>query len=358
MGAARKGLTYAEAGVDIDAGDEVVDRIEKWVKRTHSPAVLPHSHGAFGGFFRLFADGAIAGGLRKPVLVGATDGVGTKLKIAFLMGRFGTVGIDLVAMSVNDLVVGGAQPLFFLDYIGTSAIEPAQLEEVVRGVAEGCVEAGCALLGGETAELPGFYRKGEFDLAGFAVGLVDEEQILDGAAVRVGDSVIGLASTGLHSNGFSLARKALLGKKGKRALTTHVAELGRTIGDALLEPTRIYVMPILTLLRRHGGKRTVHALAHITGGGLVENIPRVLPEGCAVRLERRRWDVPPIFRIIQKAGRVEQAEMDRVFNNGLGMIIVAEASAAPRLVADLEGLGQRAQVVGEVVPGRRAVEIV
>lgn len=349
----QKRASYRDAGVDIDAGNEVVRRIGSWVRATHGPQVLDDVAGGFGGFFRLQRPGEAP--LDDPILVGATDGVGTKLKVAFLTGRLDTVGVDLVAMCVNDLIVGGARPLFFLDYIGTGRLEPAELELVVKGIAQGCRQADCALLGGETAEMPGFYDPGEFDLAGFSVGVVERKRIIDGSRVKAGDVVIGLPSSGLHSNGFSLVRKVLLDRDAKRRLARTFPELGRTLGEELIEPTRIYVRPLMATLAHFDRGRPVRALAHITGGGLLENIPRVLPGDCDVVLRRASWEVPPIFDLVRQAGRVSRREMDRVFNNGLGMILVVTASRAKAIVEFLRTQGEDARVVGEVVPGKRRV---
>lgn len=353
-GAGRDGrATYREAGVDIDAGNEMVRRIGPWVKATYGKQVLPGVAGGFGGFFRLNAPGSRA--LRDPVLVGCTDGVGTKLKVAFLAQRFDTVGIDLVAMCVNDLIVGGAKPLFFLDYIGTGRLDPADLEVVVRGIAEGCRMADCALLGGETAEMPGFYDDGEFDLAGFAVGVVEKSRIVDGRRVVAGDAVIGIASSGLHSNGFSLVRRVLLDRATARSIQREVPELGRSLAEELLEPTRIYVRPLLAAFERFARGSAIRAVAHITGGGLVENIPRVLPDDVDVVLDRRAWTVPPIFELVRKTGRVARSEMDRVFNNGLGLVLVVAPSRANAIVDFFRERGEGASVVGEVVPGKQRV---
>ncbi len=351
----RNRLTYRDSGVDLEAAGEMVQRISHWVKKTYTPNVLPRSHGSFGGFYRLLGNGLFKHIFKDPVLVGATDGVGTKLRVAFEVGRLDTVGIDLVAMCVNDLVVGGARPLFFLDYIATDAIEPRSLEKVVRGIAEGCLEAGCALLGGETAEMPGFYRKGEFDLAGFSVGIVERRRIIDGGTVAPGDLVIGLPSSGLHSNGFSLVRRALLEGEGKLALRSTPVDLERPLGEELLTPTRIYVKPLLSLYSRYRVKRPIHAVAHITGGGLMENIPRVLPSGCGVELRRRSWKVPPIFPLLQRQGKIETAEMDRVFNQGLGMVLIVAPAFAAAMVKHLQKQGEEARIVGEVVRRRKGV---
>ncbi|MFQ5653224.1 MAG: phosphoribosylformylglycinamidine cyclo-ligase [Planctomycetota bacterium] len=344
-------ITYRQAGVDIDSGGEVVKRIARWVRSTHNPHVLPHSHGSFGGFFRLFGGGLFDEAIEDPVLVAATDGVGTKLRVAFEMGRADTVGIDLVAMCVNDLVVSGARPLFFLDYVAAAAIDPAVVEEIVQGIAEGCKAADCALLGGETAEMPGFYRPREFDLAGFTVGLVERARIIDGSAVSPGDAVVGLSSSGLHSNGYSLARRALLEGKGRRSLGEAVDCLGRTLGEELLEPTKIYARPLLSLLQRFREKRPVRAAAHITGGGLVENIPRVLPVGLGVALRRSAWERPPVFELIEREGPVGADEMDRVFNQGLGMVLIVSPSHADGVVEHLRSAGEEASIVGEVTTG-------
>lgn len=355
--AALKTASYRDAGVDIDAGDDVVRRIRDSVRSTYSPQVLELSHGSFGGFFALYGNGTSPDNMRDPVLVGATDGVGTKLKIAFMTKRFDTVGIDLVAMCVNDLIVGGARPLFFLDYFATGALDPGAVEQVVAGVADGCRQAQCALLGGETAELPGFYKKGEFDLAGFSVGVVDRRRIIDGSRVRPGDVVVGLGSSGLHSNGFSLVRKVLVDGRSRKELLAVHPKLGRSLADELLEPTRIYVRSIVSLLERYSSRSPIRALAHITGGGLIENIPRVLPAGCGVELNRKAWPVPPIFALLKKQGPIAGREMDRVFNQGLGMVLVVAARNADAVVEHLNRQGEKAYVVGEVVKGAGKVRI-
>ncbi|RMG13224.1 MAG: phosphoribosylformylglycinamidine cyclo-ligase [Deltaproteobacteria bacterium] len=340
-------LTYKEAGVDVAAGEAFVRRIAPLAEGTRRPEVL----GGLGGFGGLFA--LPSGRFDEPVLVGATDGVGTKLKLAFATGRHDTVGIDLVAMCVNDVLVVGAEPLFFLDYFATGRLDAEVGAEVVRGIAEGCRQAGCALLGGETAEMPGFYRPDEYDLAGFAVGVVERARILDGSRVKPGDLVVGLASSGLHSNGFSLARRALeaLGLD----LDARPDVLGgRSLGEVLLEPTRIYVRPVLTLLEAN----LPHALAHVTGGGLPGNLPRVLPPGLGVSLDATAWPRPPIFDLIASAG-IEREEMYATFNMGLGMVAVVDAAEAETTVHTLERYGVEAFVVGEVRPrrGTEALEI-
>jgi phosphoribosylformylglycinamidine cyclo-ligase len=331
--------TYRDAGVDIDEGDRLVDLIKPLARPTMRPEVLA-GIGGFGGLFALDVKK-----YRDPVLVSGTDGVGTKLKLAFLTGRHDTVGIDLVAMSVNDVAVTGAEPLFFLDYFATGKLRAEQAAQVVKGIAEGCRQAGCALIGGETAELPGFYADGEYDLAGFAVGVVERDRILDGRKVRPGDALLGVASTGLHSNGYSLARKVLLER---HALSDRPPELdGRTVGEALLEPTRIYARDILALLER----TPVHALAHITGGGLPGNAPRNLPDGTRAVIRAGTWPVPAIFGLIEREGAVPRDEMYRTFNMGLGLVIALPAASAEAARAVLAGRGLPSWVVGAVEPG-------
>ena len=352
-GDGHEGLTYRDSGVDIDAGNEVVERIRKAVTSTHDEGVLGASHGAFGGFYRLLS--GVDGPLVDPVLVAATDGVGTKLKIAFRTGRFDTVGVDLVAMCVNDLVVSGARPLFFLDYVATGAIAPDAIEQIVIGIADGCRQARCSLLGGETAEMPGFYRDGEFDLAGFAVGVVERAQIIDGKKVAPGDCVVGVSSSGLHSNGYSLVRRALIEGESPLSLEADPGNLGMTLGDALLEPTRIYVEAVRTLIAADGD--SVHAIAHITGGGLLENIPRVLPAGLGARLDRSSWQRPAIFDLVEERGAVAGEEMDRVFNQGIGLAVIVPAARGEEVVDLLQEAGEKAQVIGSVVEGGGGVEI-
>lgn len=331
------GLTYRDAGVDIDAGEQLVQRIKPLAQATHTEHVL----GALGGFAGLCA---LPEGIEDPVLVSGTDGVGTKLKIAFELDRHDTVGIDLVAMCVNDIITVGAQPLFFLDYFATSKLEVDQAESVVRGIAEGCRLAGCALLGGETAELPGFYTRGEYDLAGFAVGVVGRKSILDGKAVRAGDQLIGLPSSGLHSNGYSLARRVLIDGDDPVSLSSPLGE--RSLGDALLQPTRIYA-DAAKLAVQHD----VHAMCHITGGGLVENLPRVLPSGLGIELDPSSWPRPPIFDLIQSRGSVERAEMRRTFNMGLGFVMILSGDRAEALLDAFAKDGEEAFLVGRVVEG-------
>ena len=333
-------LTYKDAGVDIAAGDEVVRRIGAHVRRTHGPAVMA----GVGGFASLFALNDAAPALRDPVLVSGTDGVGTKLKIAAATGRHDTIGIDLVAMCVNDVITTGATPLFFLDYFGTGVLEPAVAESVVASIAEGCVRARCALVGGETAELPGMYAAGEYDLAGFCVGVVERAGIVDGPKrVRAGDALIGIASHGLHSNGYSLVRKALL-EVGGLELGAVPAGLDRPLADELLEPTAIYVDAVRALL----AATDVHALAHITGGGLPENLPRVLPAGVVATVDRRTWRPPPIFGLVQQIANVPDADMARTFNLGLGMVAVVPPEAAAAAIAAVTAAGEAAFAIGQI----------
>lgn len=332
-------LTYKDAGVDIDAGNEVVDRIRGLVESTRTSGVIS-AVGGFGGLF------ALPGGHKEPVLVSGTDGVGTKLKIAFATGIHGTVGIDLVAMCVNDILTCGAKPLFFLDYFATGVLAPEQAQTVISGIAEGCRLAGCALLGGETAELPGFYPAGEYDLAGFAVGVVERSEIINGQGISPGDRVLGLASSGLHSNGYSLARKAILEVLGL-GLHERPTHLGATIGEAMLSPTRIYAACVTALCKQ----LRIKGLAHITGGGLVDNPPRILPPNLGFALEPSQWTVPPIFELIARAG-VSEEEMRRTFNLGIGMIVVVAPGDASRARAVAEDAGETVFDIGEVVKMR------
>jgi len=339
----RAPVTYREAGVDIDAGEELVERIKPHVKRSMRREVL----GGLGGFGALVE--VPLDRYRKPVLVSGTDGVGTKLRLAIDTRRHDTVGIDLVAMCVNDVVVQGAEPLFFLDYFATGKLDVGVGERLIAGIVEGCVQAGCALVGGETAEMPGMYHGEDYDLAGFCVGIVEKDGIIDGAATRAGDVVLGLPSSGPHSNGFSLIRKLL-----------HIsgADLnslldGVSLVDRLMAPTRIYVKPLLALI----AQIPVHGLSHITGGGLVENIPRVVPEGLEVVLERKAWRREAVFDWLQRQGQIADAEMYRVFNCGIGMTVHVRPGDADRAIGILRGLGQEALVIGEIRSGTRGVII-
>jgi len=339
----RPSLTYRDAGVDIDAGEELIERIKPRVRRTMRPEVL----GGIGGFGALVE--LAPGRWRHPVLVSGTDGVGTKLRLAIDSGRHDTVGIDLVAMCVNDVVVQGAEPLFFLDYYATGRLDVDVAERVIAGIAEGCVQAGCALVGGETAEMPGMYEGADYDLAGFCVGVVEKDRIIDGSATKPGDAVIGLASSGPHSNGFSLIRKLLA--------VSGAGEDSRVDGwsllDLLMAPTRVYVRPVLALMEQV----PVHGVAHITGGGLTDNIPRVLPDGLEVRLDARSWQRGGVWDWIQQAGNVSDAEMHRTFNCGIGMTLQVAAADADRALALLAAAGERAAVIGEVGRGERGVVI-
>lgn len=338
-------LTYRAAGVDIEAGDEAVRRIAPIARATFRSEVLG-GIGAFAGFVR------VPDKYREPVLVSATDGVGTKLKVAFMADRHDTVGVDLVAMAVNDVLVHGAEPLYFLDYIGCHRLDPARIERIVRGVAEGCRQAGCALIGGETAELGDLYGPGEYDLAGFAVGVAERSRIVDGASVQAGDIVIGVASSGLHANGYSLARRIVFDVL-RLPLDGEFPGTGRSVADVLLEPTRIYVRPVLSLLERV----PIRAMAHITGGGIVGNLPRVLPEGCRAVIRRAAWPVPAVFDTLQRAGRVAEREMFRTFNMGIGFVLVVPPAegAVLAVVTALGDLG--AFELGEIVAGERGVEL-
>jgi phosphoribosylformylglycinamidine cyclo-ligase len=328
-----KRMSYREAGVDIDAGDALVERIKPFARRTMRPEVLA----GIGGFGALFE---ISKQYRNPVLVSGTDGVGTKLKLAFQLDRHDSVGIDLVAMSVNDILVQGAEPLFFLDYFACGKLDVATAAEVIEGIAKGCELAGCALIGGETAEMPGMYPPGEYDLAGFAVGVVERDQIVDGAAIGEGDAVLGLASSGPHSNGYSLIRRIV-----ERAGGDLMGDFeGRPLGEVLLEPTRIYVRPLLGLMR----KLPVKGMAHITGGGLVENLPRILSAGLTAELDRGAWTMPPVFHWLQQRGNLADEEMHRVFNCGIGMALVVAAEQADAALGELAAAGETAWRIGRV----------
>jgi len=334
-------LSYRDAGVDIEAGDALVDRIKPFAKKTMRPEVLA----GIGGFGALFG---LGGKYREPVLVSGTDGVGTKLKLAFALNRHDTIGQDLVAMSVNDILVQGAEPLFFLDYFACGRLDVDTAATVVQGIAQGCELAGCALIGGETAEMPGMYPEGEYDLAGFAVGAVEKSEIIDGSTIVPGDAVLGLASSGAHSNGYSLIRKIVEVAKPDLA-----ADLdGRPLADALLAPTRIYVKPLLAVFRELPG--AVKGLAHITGGGLTENVPRILAEGLVARIDSQTWPLPPLFQWLQEAGKVERPEMHRVFNCGIGMVVVVAEQDADAVAARLTQEGETVYRIGRI--GRRGAD--
>ena len=333
MSADTESLSYRAAGVDIDAGNEVVERIKPLVKRTYRPEVMA----GLGGFGALFE---LAGRYKDPVLVSGTDGVGTKLKLAQDLKRHDTIGIDLVAMCVNDVLVQGAEPLFFLDYFATGKLDVDTTVAVVGGIAKGCELAGCALIGGETAEMPDMYPPGEYDLAGFCVGAVEKAALIDGSAIKAGDAIVGIASSGAHSNGYSLIRRVLA--RNKTRLSTRVG--GKPLADLLLAPTRIYVKPVLQLLE----KIRVKGLAHITGGGLVENLPRIMPDALSARIERSSWPLPPLFGWLQRAGNIADAEMLRVFNCGIGMVAVVAADDADAAMESLRGSGETVWRIGTV----------
>ncbi|ADL08249.1 phosphoribosylformylglycinamidine cyclo-ligase [Thermosediminibacter oceani] len=336
-------MTYREAGVDVDEGNRAVKLIKPQIESTHRCGVLGDI-GGFGGFFELDV-----GKYRRPVLVSGADGVGTKLKIAFMMDKHDTVGIDCVAMCVNDILVHGAEPLFFLDYIATGRLEPEKIADIVKGVAQGCREAGCALIGGETAEMPGFYGDNEYDLAGFAVGVVNKDRIIDGSKIKEKDIVLGIASSGLHSNGYSLARKILF-DRGGLTVNTYIDELGRTVGEELLTPTRIYA----AIVRELEGLE-IHGMAHITGGGFIDNLPRILPGGLEFRINEGSWDIPPVFSILQKMGNVEKAEMYRTFNMGIGFVVVAPEEEADKVIKLCRNRGLKAWNIGEICRGEGGV---
>jgi phosphoribosylformylglycinamidine cyclo-ligase len=337
--------TYKDAGVDVEAGYEAVRLMKNDVKRTFRPEVITDI-GGFGGLFALNRDR-----YSEPVLVSGTDGVGTKLKIAFLMDKHDTIGIDCVAMCVNDIVCSGAEPLFFLDYIALGKNRPEKVAEIVKGVSDGCVEAGCALIGGETAEMPRFYPEEEYDLAGFAVGIVDKKNIVDGKKIEAGDKIIGLASSGIHSNGYSLVRKILAPNREK--LSEVVASLGTTIGEEIIKPTRIYVKTILDLISRF----EIKGIAHITGGGFIENMPRMLPEGLGINIFRDSWPVLPIFEILQSIGNLDERNMFNTFNMGIGMVMAVDANIAEDVLKHLNSSTEQAYLIGEVVSGRNGLEL-
>ena len=339
-------LTYREAGVDIDAGNRAVDLMKKHVRATYRPEVL----GDIGGFGGLFA--LNAGKYSQPVLVSGTDGVGTKLRLAFMLDKHDTIGQDAVAMCVNDILVQGAEPLFFLDYLAVGKLEPEKVAAIVSGVAQACTESGCALLGGETAEMAGFYPDGEYDIAGFAVGIVDKPKIITGEKIRPGDVLIGLPSSGLHSNGYSLVRKICFERKQFTA-DQYIPELKKTLGEELLTPTRLYPKTCLPLIH----SCDIHGMVHITGGGFYDNIPRVLPEGCSVEIDTAAWPKPPVFALLQAWGGVAWPEMYRTFNMGIGMILAVPAEAAADVQHRLEEQSEASYIIGRVVAGGREVSL-
>src|SRR5258706_11536388 len=337
-------MDYRDSGVDIDAGNETVRRIKSLAKATFTPAVLSDI-GSFGGLFRLDRDR-----YQEPVLVSSADGVGTKLKIAFLTGRHDTIGSDLVNHCVNDILVQGAEPLFFLDYLATGRLLPDVAEQVISGVARGCRENGCALIGGETAEMPGFYADGEYDIAGFIVGIVERAQVIDGRRVVVGDVLNGLPSAGLHTNGYSLARRVLFDVAGYDAQTV-VPEIGMTIGESLLAPHRSYLKAMLPLV----SDNLVKGMAHITGGGITENLPRTLPPGCSALINRQAWTVPPVFSLLQQRGSIGTQEMFRAFNMGIGLIAICAEGDSDRVMSRLAKNGEHPVLLGQVIAGDRDV---
>jgi phosphoribosylformylglycinamidine cyclo-ligase len=328
---------YKQAGVDIEAGYEAVERIKKHVKRTVRPGVI----GALGGFGGMFDLSSL--GLEEPVLVSGTDGVGTKLMLAFMMDRHDTIGIDAVAMCVNDIVVQGAEPLYFLDYIACGKAQPEKIEAIVKGIADGCEQAGCALVGGETAEMPGMYSPEEYDLAGFAVGACEKSDIITGAGIKAGDVLIGLASSGIHSNGYSLVRKVFLEQAGLE-LDHYVDAFGCTLGEELLKPTRIYVKSVLAAKKQF----EIKGLAHITGGGFIENIPRMLPEGLGADIEEGSWEIPQVFKTLESLGSLDRQDMYNIFNMGIGMVAAVDPEVAPELVRIFNENGEVATVIGTV----------
>jgi len=334
--------SYEEAGVNINLANQIVKQIKPLVKKTFTSGVMSDI-GSFGGLFSLAGEKC-----EEPVLVSGTDGVGTKLKIAFNLDKHDTVGIDLVAMSVNDIITCGAKPLFFLDYISTGKLEKQKTINLIEGIVKGCKMAGCALLGGETAEMPDFYPPGEYDLAGFAVGIVDKKKIIDGKNIQEGNRIIGLASSGLHSNGFSLVRKVLLENK-KYQMSDKIGGLQNTLGEELLKPTKIYVKEILDLLK----KFDILGIAHITGGGLIENIPRILPEGLSVEIDASSWQRPLVFSLIQKDGNIAKQEMYRTFNMGIGMVLIVPESESEKMLVELESMNCESYIMGQVIKGNK-----
>lgn len=337
--------TYKEAGVDVTAGYKAVELMKTHIRKTMRPEVLDEI-GGFGGLFSLENINC-----NKPVLVSGTDGVGTKLKIAFLMDKHNTIGIDCVAMCVNDIICSGAQPLFFLDYIATGKIFPEKIEQIVKGVSDGCIQAGCALIGGETAEMPGFYPIDEYDLAGFVVGIVDRDKIIDGKKIKPGDKLIGLASSGIHSNGYSLVRKVLNVRE--QNLERFNDKLEKSVGAEILTPTRIYVKTIMSLIK----KFEIKGISNITGGGFIENIPRMMPDGMKVVIRKGTWPVLPIFKLMQELGDIPDTDMYNTFNMGIGMVMSVSSDIADSVIKEAQNLGDKAYVIGEVVEGRETIEI-
>ena len=339
------GLTYADAGVDIKKADNIINSIKKIATSTRVPGVMSEI-GGFGGLFSLNTSN-----IKSPVLVSSTDGVGTKLKIAFLMDKHDTIGIDLVAMCVNDIAVQGAKPLFFLDYLSMGNLKKDVITSIISGIGQGCKEAKCALIGGETAEMPGFYQPGEYDLAGFTVGIVDNNKIVDGSEIRVGDKLIGIASSGLHSNGYSLVRKVCF-EVLKLKVDAHIDDFGCTLGEELLRPTRIYSETIQSLIK----DLPIQGLAHITGGGIIDNISRIIPKACNIALYKDSWEKPPIFDFLQKAGKISDNEMLRTFNTGIGLVVIVPDKVAQDITLRLNGMDEKAWIIGEMVERKKNSE--
>ncbi len=339
-----KGLTYRDAGVDVEEGQRAVTLMNEHVKATFNKNVLT-GLGGFGGLFKLDLEG-----LQNPVLVAGTDGVGTKLKLAFMTNRHDTIGQDCVAMCVNDILCQGARPLFFLDYIASGKLRAERVAEIVGGIAQGCRMAGCALIGGETAEMPGFYPDGEYDVAGFALGIVDESKIITGAQIEAGDVILGIASSGLHSNGYSLARKLFFQQLAMEP-GDHLPQMGVTLGEALLTPTKIYVKPVLQLLK----EVEVKGLVHITGGGFYENVPRILPHNVTASIQLGSWEIPPLFQILKEQGGIEEEEMFKTFNMGIGMMAVVKCQEAEKALEIIRAQGEKVSVIGKIITGNGQV---
>jgi phosphoribosylformylglycinamidine cyclo-ligase len=344
---AGKNVTYKDAGVDIHAGYEVVRRIKAHARSTYRQEVITDL-GSFGALFAFDNKK-----FQEPVLVSGTDGVGTKLKVAFLMDKHDTVGLDLVAYCVNDIICQGAEPLFFLDYIATGKVKPEVIETLVAGIAAGCRQAGCALIGGETAEMPGFYSEGEYDMAGFAVGVVEKSDMIDGSQVRPGDALIGIRSTGLQSSGYSLVRKVVFENLGLK-VEDHIEELGRTIGEELIEPTGIYAQVLMDIQK----KFTIHGIANISGGGLFENVPRAMGHGNRAMVKKGSWEVLPIFKFLQERGGVSEDEMYNTFNMGVGMVLIAPSDEADGILRKLRNLGEEGSIIGEIIAGDKGLDLV
>ena len=339
-------LTYKSAGVDVEAGYEAVKLMKEHVKKTHIPGVMGDL-GSFGGFFMPDLKG-----YEEPTLISGTDGVGTKLQIAFMMDKHDTIGIDAVAMCVNDIACHGAKPLFFLDYIGTGRLNPKKAADIVKGICDGCIETGCALIGGETAEMPGFYKDEEYDLVGFAVGVVDKNKVINGEFVKAGDVIIGLPSSGIHSNGYSLVRKLFFGINNYN-VDSRFPELSNTLGEELLKPTRIYVKTVLELLKKH----EIKGIAHITGGGFIENIPRTIPQGLKARIQLGSWPILPIFNLMKDLGNIEDKALYNTFNMGIGLVLIVDNSMADEILKTLESMGEKAYIIGDIDTGEGGIEL-